>query len=362
MARVPAELVRRQTEEVLRAWGMPEDMLRTTAEVMTETDLIGVDSHGISMLPGYDERRRGGRIDLRAVPKVVKESPVSALIDAGAGLGHPASVMAMEMAIAKCRACGIASVGVRNSHHFGAAGYYAKLAADAGVVGFVTSSSRFVSLVPTRGAEPVLGTNPIAIAAPAARNPPVVLDMATSLVAINKVKVYALRGEPIPAGWVVDGEGRPMTDAAEALKQLTQRPEGGLAPVGGADQVLGGHKGYGLSLFAQILGGTLTGGSFSPVRNATVGPDAPDNIGHLFLALDPAWFRESGAFETDMDAIVDTLHAARPADPAKPVLVAGDPERITRKERLRLGIPLPETLRAQIRKLAEAAGAPYLLG
>jgi LDH2 family malate/lactate/ureidoglycolate dehydrogenase len=268
----------------------------------------------------------------------------------------------MNLAVDKALSQGIGSVSVFNSHHFGAAGYYAQLAAQRGAVGFVTSSSRFVSVVPTRAAEPVLGTNPIAISAPAGRNPPVVLDMATSLVAINKVKVYALNGKPIPAGWVVDGEGNAVTDAEEAMRYLTQRPEGGLNPVGGNTKELGGHKGYGLSLFAQILGGTLAGGSFSPVRNRTQSPNDPDNIGHLFLAFDPAWFRAEGAFEADVDAIVDTLHAARPAKPAEPVLVAGDPERLTREERLKQGVPLPEKLRQQVRAIAEGAGVPYLLG
>jgi len=360
--RVPGEVVRQQIEAVLRAWGMREETLRTTAAVMTETDLIGVDSHGISMLPEYDIRRQSGRIDLTAVPRIVRESPVSALIDAGAGFGHPAAVLATELAIEKCRVHGVATVGVRNSHHFGAAGHYARLAAEAGVVAVVTSSSRYVSVVPTRGAEPVLGTNPIAMAAPAGGHPPVVLDMATSVAAINKVKVHAIRGEPIPAGWVVDGDGAPLTDAAAALDQLREQPDGGLAPLGGADESTGGHKGYGLSLFAQILGGTLTGSSFSPVRNATMGPDAPDNIGHLFIALDPAWFRDAGGFEADVGVIVDTLHGSRPAHPDRPVLVAGEPEWITRQERLRLGIPLPLTLCTAIRELADAAGAPYLLG
>jgi LDH2 family malate/lactate/ureidoglycolate dehydrogenase len=361
-SRVPAERVRRQTESILLAWGMEAEAARITAEVMTETDLIGVDSHGISMMPGYDEKRRRGQLNFRARPRIVKESPVTALIDADAGLGHPVSVMAMTMAAEKCRTHGIASVSVFNSHHFGAAGYYAQLAAQRGVIGLVTSSSRIVSVVPTGAAEPVLGTNPIAVAAPAAKNPPVVLDMATSVVAVNKVKVYALNNKPIPEGWVVDGAGRAVTNSDEALATLTQRPEGGLTPVGGGTKEIGGHKGYGLSLIAQILGGTLAGGSFSPIRNRTQRPQDPDNIGHLFLAIDPGWFRAAGAFEADVDAIVETLHGARPARAGEPVLVAGDPERATRADRLTHGVPIPEKLKAQLRAIAEAARVDYLLG
>jgi LDH2 family malate/lactate/ureidoglycolate dehydrogenase len=354
--RVPAETVRAQIAVVLHAWGMPEDDVATTAEVMIETDLSGIDSHGLSMLPFYDRIRRKGHLNLEAVPEIVRRAGAVALIDADRGLGHPVSVMAMRLALDKAQEHGIAVVSVFNSHHFGAAGYYAGLAAQRGMIGLVCSSARTVTLVPTFGAEPVLGTNPLAFAAPAGRNPPVILDIATSVVAANKVKVYAFHGKPIPAGWVVDGEGRPVTDAAEALRYAMERPEGGLNPIGGTRE-MGGHKGYGLALLVQILGSTLAGASFSPTRGA----DEPDNIGHFFLALDPAAFRPLDAFTRDLDTVVDTLRNTRRADPLQPVLVAGDPERLARAERLAAGIPVPEALRRQIRELAAAAGVKYLL-
>jgi LDH2 family malate/lactate/ureidoglycolate dehydrogenase len=156
---------------------------------------------------------------------------------------------------------------------------------------------------------------------------------------------------------VVDGDGQPVTNAAEALRYAMERPEGGLNPIGGTRE-MGSHKGYGLALLVQILGATLSGGSFSPTRQ----PGEPDNIGHFFLALDPKAFRAPGAFEADLDTVVDTLHATKRADPVQPVLVAGDPERQARAERLTAGIPMPETLKRQIHDLAAAAGAPYLLG
>jgi LDH2 family malate/lactate/ureidoglycolate dehydrogenase len=187
--KVPAERVRDQILSIFAAWGMDPGLARTAADVMVETDLAGVDSHGVSMLMDYDESRRKGRLNLEARPKVIRDGPVTALIDADAGLGHPAAVMAMTLALDKAQAMGVAAVSVCNSHHFGAAGYYAAMASKRGMVGMVTSATRTIAVVPTRAKIPVLGTNPIAFAAPAKRNAPFLLDMATSAAASNKVKV-----------------------------------------------------------------------------------------------------------------------------------------------------------------------------
>ncbi len=361
MIHAPADRVRAQIVAVLTAWGMDPALIGTTAEVMVETDLAGVDSHGVSMLMDYDSFRRKGKLNLQARPRVVRENPVTALIDADAGLGHPASVMAMDLAIRKAKAAGLAAVAVRNSHHFGAAGYYAEMAAAQGLIGLVTSATRTVGVVPVRGRVPVLGTNPIAVAAPAGRNRPFRLDMATSTTAANKVRIYALRGQDLPEGWVVDGAGAPIRDAAEGYATIRERDEGGLTPVGGTEE-RGGHKGYGLGLVAHILGGVLSGASFSPIRVRTQRPEDPDDLGHFFLALDPDAFRDEGAFEADLDDVMDILRATPPADPAKPVLIPGDPEAATKARRLAEGIPLPPALVEKLRGVCEGCGAPFLLG
>jgi LDH2 family malate/lactate/ureidoglycolate dehydrogenase len=360
MPRVPAERVRQQIEAVLSAWGMSAQAVETTAEVMLETDLAGVDSHGISMLMDYDQSRLKGKLNLQAQPSVVRENAVTALVDAQAGLGHPAAVFGMRLAISKARALGVGAVSVFNSHHFGAAGYYAALAPREGLIGMVTSATRTISVVPTRAAVPVLGTNPLAFAAPAGHNQRFLLDMATSTVAANKVKVYDLNDKPVPAGWVLDENGQPVTDAAQALDYLRNRDVGGLTPLGGVAE-MASHKGYGLAMMVHILGGALSGASFSPIRVRTQRPEDPDNIGHFFLALDPTAFREPGAFEADLDAAIDVLHATPALDPDQPVLVAGDPEAATREERLREGIPIPDKLIAQIADVCERCGAPFLL-
>jgi LDH2 family malate/lactate/ureidoglycolate dehydrogenase len=361
MRRFSAASVRAQIEAVLRAWGMDEAKLQATAEIMLETDLRGIDSHGISMLIMYDQMQAAGQLRLQAEPRILRETATTALVDGGAGLGHPVALMAMDLAIAKARAHDVGVVSVRNSHHFGAAGCYAERAPAAGLIGIVSTTSRTVNVVPTLGAERVLGTNPLCFAAPAGRNPPFLLDMSTSVVAANKVKVYALQEKPLPVGWVTDGAGRPVTDAVFAYDLLFQDGEGGLTPVGGIGTATGGHKGYGLGIVAQLLSSTLGGGAFSPLRNQQQKPGDPDNIGHFFLALNPAAFRAPGEFETDLDEVLDTLRRTCPADPAHPVLIPGDPERASRAERLEQGIPMPESLVEKIEEIAARAGAERVL-
>ena len=350
-----AELVEQQLTSILTSWEMPADMVETTVKVMVATDLMGVDSHGISMIMMYENMWRNGRLKVTAKPEVLRENAVTALIDAGNNLGHPVSVMGMQRAVAKARELGVAVVSVVNSHHFGAAGYYARIAADQGLIGMVTSSTQGIRVLPTGASTPVLGTNPIAFAAPTKRNSPFVLDMATSTVAAGKVKVYGFRDTPMPKGWVLDGKGKTVTDGNYAFNTLFPANEGGLTPTGG-------HKGYGLGMMVHMLGGVLAGASFSPIRKPTQGPEDPDNIGHFFMAIDPKMFRDEGAFEADADDVIDILHETVPSNCEEPVLVAGDPEAATREERLANGIPIPAPLAEKVRAVAERCGVDYVLG
>ena len=358
---VAADKVRAQIVSLLASWGMEPDLVQTTAEVMLETDLAGVDSHGVQMVADYEKFKSAGKLNVKARPKVIRETPVTGMIDAGAGLGHPAAVMAMKLAIDKAKAMGVGVVTVINSHHFGAAGYYAAMASKAGMLGMVTSATRAIAVVPTRAAVPVLGTNPIAFAAPAKRNAPFLLDMATSSVANNKIKVYDLNGKKLPPGWVLDERGQPVTDPKRALKIIYDKAEGGgQTPLGGTAE-MSSHKGYGLALMGHILGGTLPGASFSPIRNRTQKPGDPDRLGHFFMAIDPKAFRPDGAFEDDLDVVIDVLHATQPVDPALPVLVPGDPERESRRRRLKDGIPIPDALSQKIKEICVRSGVPFLL-
>lgn len=357
--RIAAELLHRQASAILAAWGMAPEDVRLVAQAIIETDLRGIDSHGVSMLPLYAQMRAQGKLNPKARPRVVRETATIAVIDADAGLGHAVSHRAMNVAVDKCLAQGCGIVSVFNSHHFGAAGIYAQLAAERGVIGLVATSTRFITMVPIFAAQPVLGTNPIAFAAPTGKEP-FLLDMATTSVAAGKVKTYWLNDQPMPAGWVVDGKGQSITNAEEGYKTLFERPEGGLTPLGGSRDT-GGHKGYGLAMMVHVLGGVLAGASFSPIRNRTQQAADPDNIGHFFLAIDPRAFRPDGGFEADLAAVVDLLHGTTPADAAQPVLVAGDPERAVRAERLKLGIPVPQKLIELLRDVAKGSNTDFLL-
>jgi LDH2 family malate/lactate/ureidoglycolate dehydrogenase len=269
--------------------------------------------------------------------------------------------MGIHLAIEKARANSIGAVSVTNSHHFGPAGYYARTAAEQGFISLVTSNAHTCCVVPTRSATPVFGTNPLAIAIPARRNPPFLLDMATSTVAANKVRVYEFTGKPLPDGWVLDENGQSVRDSSVAMNYIFKREKGGLTPIGGTPEMCS-HKGYGLNMIAQLLGATLGGATFSAIDRAKGKKGGPDNLGHFFLAIDPKAFRPDDSFEDEVDDIIDFLHATPPIDPALPVLVAGDPEYASHKRRVQEGIPVPPVLFEKIRAIAQRAGAPFLLG
>lgn len=357
MQQYAADTVRGQILSVLHAWGMAPARAEITAEVMVETDLIGIDSHGISMLPMYQRLLDAGKINTRSESVIERESAATAVIDGGDNLGHATMVTAMQLATSKARETGVGVVTVRRSHHFGAAGYYARIAVEAGQVGLVTSTTPTKTVVPTRGSRPLLGTNPLAFAAPSANSDePFLLDMSTSTVAMNKVKVYDYLNKPLPAGWVLDEIAQPVTDSHAAYSQLRDQQEGGLSPLGGTE-ALSSHKGYGLAVMVQILAGALAGATFAPLRK----PLDPNDIGHFCLAIDPGFFGQPEQFAVSVSEIIDTLRSEPPASPDRPVLVAGDPERTTRSERVESGIPLSVGLVEHIRGICSKTGAAFLL-
>ena len=341
---VPADLLHRQITTVFETWGMPADDADIAATVMVDTDLSGVDSHGIGMLPHYHKLFVEGRLDPRAAPVTIRDAGPIVLIDARHGIGHVASRAAMRAAMDKARQHGVGVAGVTGSNHYGAAGWYARMAAGEGLVGFSMTNVTNHFLVPVFGTEPALGTNPIAFAVPT-DDPrrPVLLDMATTTVAFGKVNIARRSRKPIPAGWALDEQGGPQTDSQTAYEGRR------LAPLGGTRE-LGAHKGYGLALMVEILCATLTGAS-------TDGLDT----GHFFLVLDPAAFRDPDDVKADLGGLLGRLRAIAPSDPEQPVLIPGDPEHDMVDRRRDGGIPLVRTLLDEVRLVCSESGAAFLL-
>lgn len=358
MQTFPADVLRRQIEAVLAAWGLPEERRRTISGLMVEADLRGIDSHGVGMLPHYEVRRLDGKIFPNAEPVVETDSPAFCIVDAGHGLGHAPGALAMGMAIEKAKTMGVGMGLVKRSNHYGAAGVYATMAADQGLIGMSMTGTSQRSIVPTFAKDPMYSTNPIACAVPAGDRPPFVLDMATSTVAVGKLDIYRRLGKPLPAGWALTEDGDVRTDAQAAFDARPRR----MTPLGG-DRERGSHKGYGLAIMVDILSSVLTGMWFGAHDLKTGKTGQHHMIGSFFLALDPDFFRdEAGDFNADMDSLIDTLKAVPPVDPDQPVLVAGEPERVARAARERDGVPVSDTLLEELRRTAETSGAAYLLG
>jgi LDH2 family malate/lactate/ureidoglycolate dehydrogenase len=260
----------------------------------------------------------------------------------------------MELAIDKAKATGIGVAAVRNSAHFGACGFYALMAVEAGLIGMVTTSASGIQVAPTFGAQARLGTDPIAFAAPSKPGEPFLLDMATTTVAAGRIRNKANEGLPCPPGWVLNKDGLPSTDPLEA------REKGGFLTSLGGSPENSSYKGYGLAVMVNILSSCLSGASLITDPMHTKKPQGND-IGHCFIAIDPGLFRDREEFTADVTRFCNDLRATKPVDPARPVMVAGDPQWNNAAQRMREGIPVGPGLLNQVRQIAQACAAPWLL-
>ncbi len=345
---------RAQLKAILCGWGMPEDNAEITAEVLAWSDLHGVDSHGISMIPRYDELRRNGRVRMDARPRIVSQTPVSAVVDGGGGLGHVPAHFAMSTAIAKAKTVGMAAAVVRGSAHFGAAGYYTLMAANAGLIGMACTSASSIQVAPTFGKQARLGTDPWSFAAPSADGVPFLLDMATTTVAAGRIRNKANEKLPAPDGWVLDREGRPSNDP------LVAKEKGGFLTSLGGSPENSSYKGYGLAVMVNILASCLSGATLITDPEHTKKPSAWTSGISSWRSIPPS----SGARASSRPTwrhFWERSGRTHPVDPAQPVMVAGDPQWKLAETRLRDGIPVGAGLMAQVRQIAQAAAAPWLL-
>lgn len=333
---------------VFERLGVPEKDAEIAASVLVTADLRGVDSHGVVRVNPhgwYVKALRDGVMNPRPQIRIVEDRPASAVIEGDGGPGMVVAHQAMELAIEKACSSGLAFVGVRNSRHFGMAGYYSMMALPHDMIGIsMTNAGRQV--VPTFGREAKYGTNPLSIAAPAGEALPFVLDMATTTAAAGKLEVAARLGASIPIGWALDENSQPTT--APRTAQKARR----LLPLGSTREG-GSHKGYGLAITIEILCGVLSG---------TVAAMSPPNIGvrgHLFGAINISWFRPVEDFKRDMDLLLHDLKSTARAEGQDRVFVAGEIEYETARERTTNGIPLHSSVLKGLRELSEQLQIPY---
>ncbi len=334
----------RFTAAVFEKLGMPGTDAARGAEVLIDADLAGIESHGIAHLawhPGYVPGFKRGLIKSNPTVTVLRDSPVAASWDAGSGLGVLIGARAMDAAIAKAEATGIGMVAVTNGQHFGAAGYYARMAAERDMIGMAMCNVTPIALA-SGSLDRAYGTNPIAFSAPVRDDHPFLLDIATTAVAGGKLEIATRQGKPIPPGWAVDAEGNDSDDPT------VLRKGGALQPLGSYIET-SSHKGYGLGLMVDVLTGVLPGmGSaiFEGIRMQ----------GQWFAAWRIDAFRDVDGFKADMKRMVDHLRGLRPRPGVEAVLVPGDPEAHAREERLRLGIPLDAETVDQLNALGAELG------
>ena len=310
------------TNEVFLRMGCPAADAKLAADVLVSADLRGIDSHGVARLIGYVRLWDAERINPTPNIKIVHETPSTAVVDGDAGLGLVVAPKAMEIAIKKAEAVGTGWVSVKNSNHYGIAGYHAMMALDKDMIGMsMTNASPLVS--PTFSTERMLGTNPIAVAIPADRQPPFVADFATTTAANGKLEILQRKGEDAPLGWIQDAEGMPSTNPEE-LKQ-----GGALLPLGG-DRVHSSHKGYCLGSIVDIFSAVLSGANYGPWAPPFVSflpmPEDPvgEGLGHFLGAMRIDGFRPADEFKKNMDIWIERFRSAKTTDESPNVLIPGD--------------------------------------
>jgi len=335
--------------DVLTRHGLSAEDAAITADVLVAADRRGIESHGVARLKRYVDGLHDGTIRPDAPLQVVRETPVSLVIDGGGGMGQPVAYRTMQRCIAKARDNMLCFAAVRNSNHYGIAGYYTLMALAENMIGIsLTNSAPLV--VPTFGKEVVIGTNPISIGIPARNERPFLLDMATSTVPRGKVEVYARADKTMPDCWATDETGLPSTDAAQVIRNLLARAGGGLLPLGGGTELTGGHKGYGLAAVVDILCAVLSSGSFS--LNVYGDAGALAQVAHFLGVINPEAFVGLEAIRQNLDAFIRMLRQAPRADGQERIYIAGEKE-FEAEERHRARLPLATNVFTALNQLGE---------
>jgi uncharacterized oxidoreductase len=333
------------TSAIVKAGGSSAQEADLVAEHLVRANLMGHDSHGVGMIPTYIRHLKAGLVVPNTRAKLVKDDGAMLMFDGGRGYGRPVAGEAMEAAIARSRETGIVAMTLANAHHIGRVGAYGEMASRAGLVSlhFVNVTDHRATVAPFRGTDARFVTNPVCIAVPGTgRHAPLLLDMATSQVAMGKIRVAKNEGKPAPEGALIDSEGKPTRDP----NVMYREPNGALLP-------FGGHKGYALAVVTELLATALTGGPSIQPGNQRMG----GVVNNMFAILvDPARLAGVDWMRREIDGFLDYVKASPPADPKLPVLVPGEPERLAQAERGRTGIEVDATTWGEILSAAEAVG------
>ncbi len=341
--------------KVFLALGVPPNDARICADVLLEADKRGIDSHGIARLKTiYYDRIKSGIQKPVTKLEIVKETPATAVFDAHNGMGMVASKKAMETAIKKAAKCGVAMTVVKNSTHYGIAGYYVLQAVARDMIGITGTNAR-PSVAPTFGVENMLGTNPLTFGIPTDEEFPFVLDCATSIIQRGKIEVYARKNKKIPKGWVIGADGKFRINARQILMDL-KRSKAALLPLGGFAKT-SGYKGYGYATVVEILSAALAGGKFlKSLSGEKGGKKIPIPLGHFFIAINISSFIPPEEFKKISGGIVRALRKSRKAPGQARIYTAGEKEHLAFLERSEKGVPLAEKTREEIKRMAAELG------
>ncbi|HOP31046.1 MAG TPA: Ldh family oxidoreductase [Spirochaetota bacterium] len=350
------DLVRNFMRDVFIKIGVPEKDAEVSADVLIESDKRGIDSHGLNrMKPIYYDRIKEG-IQLPVTDfEIVRESPATAVIDGHNGMGHVIAKRAMSMAMEKAEKYGLGMTAVRNSTHYGIAGYYALMAAQKGMIGITGTNAR-PSIAPTFGIENMLGTNPLVFGIPSDEEFPFVLDCATSVSQRGKIEVYARTGKRMPEGWVIDRNGKSTTDPVSALNDLI-KGTAALTPLGGIGEDGAGFKGYGYATVVEILSAALQGGSYLKMLSGFEnGKKVPYKLGHFFMAINISHFTEVEEFKKISGDILRQLRNSDKMPGAERIYTAGEKEHLAWLERQGKGVPVGEELQREMILMRDECG------
>lgn len=347
---IDAGALRACMERIFEKEGFSSEDARAIADVLMQADLFGIESHGAQRLMYYYRNIRSGSVNVSAKPEVLRETPVSALIDGHFGMGALVAQFAMRMAIEKAKQSGVGMAVVRNSSHYGIAGYYTLMAEREGLAAFSMTNTGPI-MVPTFGREMMLGTNPMAFCMPA--DPvPFWFDASTTVVTLGKVEVCQKRGRPMPQGWTIGPDGAPCTDASRMNASILAGERGGILPLGGEGETHGGHKGYGLGIMVEALTGVLAQGMTSPQMCGAHG----DHTCHFLLAFDPAMFGDPADIRARMSAYLAALRASEKMPGCARIYTPGEKAFEAMARRLREGVPVEENTLAEVRQIAGELG------